>query len=279
MSKVAKKKSKGVHETPKTKVDHRHVRIAVKLHTRMTGLEKLKAGWVDLKHDVKDAVSTLPALQKEFAMMKAMLRAGLGDQPISLRMSATLVVTTTVTTGVTNTVSVGGGTGGLIDISRFSEFGAIAGLFDLVQVDGFSVELIYNNFNVQGTTMTVDSIARMGYEVEGTSTPAVSSEEIAQLAHNKAIPPKFVGVATSNTGVTSDAIHRLAFPTPTGSAFPTLTPAQGNPGRSWVSIDSATPGSGPFYGAFRFYHIGALVTAINSGVGLMYAHCKFKCRQ
>lgn len=283
MSKANKKNEhKGAKPSVKmtTKVDHRHVRMACHIHHRMIGLEKLKAGWVDLKHDAKDAVSTLPALQKEFSMMRGMLRAGLGDQPIALRLSTTFTITTTVTTGVTNTVAVGGGgSGGVIDISRFSEFGAVAGLFDLVQVEGFSLELIYNNFNSQGITMTVDSIARIGYEVESTSTSAVSSEEVAQLAHNKAIPPKFVGAATSNTGVTSDTMHKFSFPTPTGSAFPPASTITGNPGRSWVAIDSASAGSGPQYGSLRFYHIGSLTTAIVSGVGLLYAHCRFKCRQ
>lgn len=287
VNKVSSKKGKQVSKTASMKKplkkamvpDHHYVRKLHGMHRQIQNLTKLKSTWLDLKSDAKDTVSALPLLEKEFSMMRATLRAGLGDRPIKLRLSAAVTITTTVTSGVTNTVSIGGANT-QIDISRFSEFSSCGNLFDEVAVEGFELQLTYNNGTSTAASFNGDGMPRVGYEVSS-STSATSTSQISELAHNMPLSQVMYasGAIGTSVGATHLPVHHFRFPTPKGAAYPSLTIANGNPGDSWVAIESASAGSGPIYGSLQFYHVGSVVTAIVTGIGVLYAHCKFRCRE
>lgn len=222
--------------------------------------------------DTKDNKTDLPSLQslydsllREYQLAREAMRAGLKDRPIKLRLSVGMVLTTTITSGVTNTVDIGGNGNGKLDPTLCTEWSTIAALFDEYKVLGGEAEFLYMNYQTT-TTVISNNIPIMAYEVD--NGVAASSLALTQSSQHKTFPP-LVQAGTVATGG-SIPKHTFRWHVPKGTAIASATVA---PGTEWISV--ALPLSA---GYLQFYHVGAVVTATNTGAGWVYFDFEFRCR-
>jgi len=213
--------------------------------------------------DVAMLEQQLEMLIKEFDMLKATFRAGLGDKPIRMRLTSTLALTTTVTTGVTNTVVVGGGNGAL-NPNVCTEWATMVALFDEYKCTGGEAAFAYSNpASVVGTALTSNSMPVMAYDGD-VAASAASSISLTQASQHKILQ------SSSTTGAYVTGLNkRFRWHVPKG-----VTIGSGvQPGTEWLL--TSTPFAA---GCLLFYHVGTVVTAIDTGAGFVYFDLEFRCR-
>ena len=226
-----------------------------------------KSGYFDAKDVKTDLVALqkeVDQLEKEFALLKNTLRAGLGDRPIRMRLTASFVITTTVTTGVTNTVVINGSANKL-DPSLTTEWSTMAALFDEYKCLGGEVVVVYaNTISVGGSNaVTSNSLPVMAYDPDS-SSPAASSLVLTQMSQHKILP-------NITTGLGNGPNHRFRWHVPRGTTIG--AGSGGYPGTEWI-VTGVSQGAG----YLLFYHVGAGITAIDNGAGVVYFDLEFRCR-
>lgn len=227
-----------------------------------------KSGYFDAKDVKTDLVALqkeVDQLEKEFALLKNTLRAGLGDRPIRMRLTTSFVITTTVTTGVTNTVVINGSANKL-DPSLTSEWSTMAALFDEYKCLGGEVVVVYGNTlaAVGSAPVTSNSLPVMAYDPDSSSA-AASSLVLTQMSQHKILPN------CSTTGVGDGLNHRFRWHVPRGTTIG--AGSGGYPGTEWI-VTGVTQGAG----YLLFYHVGTGNTAIDNGAGVVYFDLEFRCR-
>jgi hypothetical protein len=221
--------------------------------------------------DVSILEQQLENLNKEFELLKTTFRAGLKDRPIRLRLSAPVTITTTVTTGVTKTVVVGAGGNSLLNPTRCTEWSTVIALFDEYKCLGGEVVFVYINPVLYATSVTSDSLPVMAYDV-GDATTATSSIALTQQSQHKILPVVALFSAVNlQTSSTPNVKHSFRWHTPKGTVVPSVLTAF--PGTEWIPCEAAGAA-----GSLLFYHIGTLITAIDSGSGVCYFDLEFRCR-
>lgn len=222
--------------------------------------------------DAKDVKADIPSMQKdvdqlirELQLAVGAIRAGLGDRPIRMRLSISLVITTTVTTGVTQNITLTGG-GGMLLPSLCSEWATCAALFEEYKCLGGEVSFIYNNpLPASSTALTVNSIPVIAYDADDNSF-ATSSLQLTQTSQHKLLRP------CGPTGVPSEGYsHTFKWHTPKGVSL--TAPSVGSPGTEWIPVAGVIAA-----GCLKFYHVSTVVTAIDSGAGFCYFDLEFRCR-
>lgn len=234
-----------------------------------------KGGYFDSKDskiDLSALSKDVDQLTKEMQLAVAALRAGLGDRPIRMRLSATFVITTTVTSGVTNTVTLSGGSN-LLEPVRCNEWTTMAALFEEYKCLGG--EFVFNYKNSISSIITAgigaNSVPVIAYDADN-STAASSSVELTQAAQHKTLEVLVVD-ATNNYGFgpASAAHHRFRWHVPKGTSF--SSPSVSVPGTEWIPVAAVQS-----HGVGKFYHVGNVVTAIDTGAGFVYFDLEFRCR-
>jgi hypothetical protein len=226
----------------------------------------------------KMAKVSLPIGLGELAVVKAALRGGLKDKPIkaSLRMSFT--ITTTVTTGVTAATSMGGNANG-IRLDNATEWSSYAALFDEVKCTGGHVDFIYKNptkFDPTGAASAAVSndLPVIGYDPADRAVPT-SSITLTELSQHKIITNALTIDAKTNVYVPQMAMqHHFKFHVPPGTM--TGDSSDGWVGSQWLAIDSVPS---LYIGKIKFYHVGSIITAIDTGAGIIFLNCEFRCRE
>jgi len=246
-----------------------HARSVSMLLPKIRQLEiqsaSVKEKWVVV--DNKDAKalalndSQLSLLKKELSMLRSSARALFGNRPVRFHSPMSFTLTATVTSGVVNSVSTGGNSS--ILASNLTEFSSFAALFDEVKVHGGFVDFLYANNVV--APLVADSRPVISFDPE-INTAATSTDALMQLAQHKTFD-----VAVSSALDSSSNHHKFHFVVPQG--------ALADPGASFCG-DVWQPTSGGLLpnGAIRFYHIGAVVTAIVVGAGQLMLDVSFRCR-
>jgi hypothetical protein len=229
--------------------------------------------------DSKDLKSApLPQLQKELLalenevkLMAGVVRAGLGNRPIRIKLWVPLVITTTVTSGITNTVTIGSVGSAAIQPSFCSEWPSLVALFDEYRMHGGVIHWIYNN-PVSPTSLNASGASSMpaiGYDpTDGTVANAVNT--VCQLAQHKLY-------ATANdtwAGFHAPSKHEFAFRLPKGVMVDEAPTGSTAYGTEWIACDAASA----IHGWIKHYHIGAVVTAVNTGAGQASYDLEFRCR-
>ncbi len=231
----------------------------------------------ELKDTVIDQLRELyEAACVEFEAAREVMRAGLKNKPIRMRLSASFAIATTVTTGVTNTVTIGGGNK-YLDIATCSEWSTLTALFDEFKCTGG--EVVFNYVNpiqiVATPSITSDSMPIMSYEVDA-SAAATSSLQLTQSAQHKVFDAfPLVGALSAPAGIgcgASGLRHNFRWRVPGG----TVSAANGNtiPGTQWQTVIGSTH----WMGVIQFYHIGSVVATSTTGAGFVYFDAEFRCR-
>jgi len=207
----------------------------------------------------------------DLTAIKTLIRAGLGERPIRMKLLMELLITTTVTTGVTNTVSMGGNSNGLY-VSNTSEWASISALFDEVKCMGGSTTFLYKN-PVTGTGISAvvkEDMPVIAYDPADASGTASGTFNIMELQQHAVLNPIFA-TFTNTYNVPSNGIqHKFSWHVPKGTMISTSVT-----GDDWIPTANATS---TCFGQLRFYHIGVVVTAINTGAGVITLDCEFRCR-
>ncbi len=211
-------------------------------------------------------------LTKEIQLAVSAVKAGLGDRPIRLRLTAAFALTATVTSGVVNTVTIGGSATGRINPGQdSSEWSAVSSLFDEVKVLGGHITFTYTN-SVPTTAATQvnnagDPLPIIGYDVDSTSV--VGSVAMAQLSQHKAIAPLVTGSGAAT--ITSPTLHTFKYHIPRGTAVDLANSVI--PGTEWQSVQQMDN-----VGYIKFYHVGVTTTAVTVGNGVHYYDVELRCR-
>lgn len=246
-------------------------------------LEGAKLGYFkdtkDLKSDPISLQKDVDQLQREIDMAKTALKAGLGNRPIRLRLTAEVTITTIVTTGVTTTVVIGGNTN-QISPSDSTEYGSVAALFDEFKCMGGHVDFLYKNPNTFDLTTAADlktnSMPVIAYDTDN-GTALTSTEQGCQLAQHELLNPVMVatsggGAAFVNALVPAEGTrHHFKFRVPTGTMI----------GGSVITIGDqwqTTAGTPSPVGFLKFYHVGSSITATVAGRGIFYYDAEFRCK-
>jgi len=259
--------------------------VVAAINQKKKAMEIMKAGYFDVKgmKDVKakddgadmlQMAKEIELLENELKLATQAIRAGLGDRPIRMRLSKDFVITTTVTSGVTNTVTVTGGTNAILP-SNATEWATCALLFDEYKMFGGHVEFYYANANVgngAATNITVDNIPVMGYETDG-STAATGSLLLTQLAQHKIFHNTTAVNGIGNSFTSMSSTHRFDFHLPKGTAIGGSDGLNVDPGTEWIVVTNPVAG-----GYIKFYHVGVQATAVNSGAGVLFYDLEFRCR-
>ncbi len=237
-------------------------------------VDKKDAKFGTLETDLKQTQIEFDNLVKEIQLAVSALKAGLGNRPIRMRLSADITLTATVTTGVVTTITIAGGS------NRFTpkdatEWSTCIALFDEVKVHGGHLTMCYanqislnggSNINANGA----NSLPVMAYDPD-LNTAAASGLVLTQLAQHEVWAP-IIGVSGAQTSTTMPN-HHFRFRTPTG----TVVGDANNPGNAWTST-SVVDAVNQIFGYLRFYHVGNEVTAIKVGAGFLYYDVEFRCR-
>lgn len=282
---VSTKRAKSQRQTHREVATHVRKNIAPvvqKLLVMKKKMNGIKEGYFD-----KDSKSESPAsvqaqidlLQKELDMLKNTLRAGLKDKPIRMRLSATFVITTTVTTGVTNIVTIGGSNSALTP-SYCTEWATVALLFDEYKMLGGEVDFVYGNINAApesgAPNWTPDCVPIIAYDADDV-TAATSSILLTQSAQHKTFNPgqKVLGAASAIIGGQGgETHHKFKFHIPRGDVDPVSAGGLSiAPGTQWNP--SITPLT---HGFIKWYHLGSVITAKDTGAGFVYFDFEFRCR-
>lgn len=224
----------------------------------------------DVKMIMEQLKQSYETLCKEFDIAKATMRAGLGDRPIKMRLSATFLITTTVTTGVTNTVNINGNTSGQLSPTACTEWSTLAALFDEYKCTGGHCDFIYSNAtSAQAVAKIPNNIPVIGYDPSD-GTALTSSVAVTQLAQHKTITTP----VTDGTVTTIPAMgvhHQFEWHVPRGTAIGGSASVQ--PGTEWIAVDGASAA-----GFLKFHHVGTVITAVDTGAGFIYFNLEFRCR-
>lgn len=211
---------------------------------------------------------------QEFEAARDMMRAGLKNKPIRIQLTASMIITTTITTGVTNTV-VFGGNGSSIQQSDATEFSTVKALFDETKLTGGRCEFLYiNPVAANGTTSAVvqDSTPSIGYDPGKVGLTSSGVFDVVQKAQHMQMSP-IIGTASSTTMCPANgAKHTFKWHVPPGTELPT---GESVIGRDW---QPTATGLAPV-GCVVFYHIGTCITATNTGAGTIFYDCEFRCRE
>jgi len=213
---------------------------------------------------------------KEFKMARDTIRSGLGNKPIRINLVSDMYISTLVTTGVTRNIVLGG-VGAQINPTNTSEWNSCAAMFDEVKVIGGRCQFQYNNPSAVPNALVVnqaDGMPGIAYDIGVVN--AVNVKNIAEHAQHKILPNALI---TSGSVIqqTNTGMHEFHYKVPPGTGFnPSSGASVANYGSEWVQIDGVTTGQA--WGCLMFYHIGTVITAINTGYGLNYLHCEFRCR-
>lgn len=214
---------------------------------------------------------------QEFDLARGALRAGLGNKPINIRLTANVIITTTVTTGVTNTIAVGGGSSAL-QASTCGEFSTMAALFDEFKCTHGMVSYIYNNsiivLKTANAAINQNSIPIMAYD-PADNTALANHMAATQTAQHETIQPIVSsGASAQEMALPASGVgpHKFHWKVPRGVM---VEPSDGNSvGQEW----QPTSGTPQNYGYLKFYHVGTEVTATDIGAGVVYFYCQFRCR-
>lgn len=229
----------------------------------------------DTKFDLKSAETSLDLLKQELALALGAIRAGLGDKPVRMRLTAPMTITTTVTTGVTNTVNIASSSNWLIP-SACTEWATCAALFEEYKCLGGHVDLNYSNQNAYGGTIgsintsQSDTMPMIAYDADD-GTAATSSIQLTQAAQHKWLP---VWVNGPNGSVTSSpSSHHFKWHVPRGTVSGGSQSLNGEPGTEWVTVAGVVNA-----GYLKFFHIGTIISATITGAGIVYFDLEFRCR-
>jgi hypothetical protein len=224
--------------------------------------------------DVKDAQTSIELLKKELELAVGALKAGLGNKPIRMKLVASIVITTTVTPGVTNSVTIGGSSNQL-NPAVCGEWATMALLFEEYKCLGGEVNFMYNNPSDNGgigspETSTTNVMPIMAYDADDL-TAATSSIALAEAAQHKVLRP-LVGSADAIVACPQEGIHHtFRWHVPRGTAVGGGTAVV--PGTEWIDVSGVQTA-----GWLKFYHIGSVVAAIKTGAGFVYFDLEFRCR-
>jgi len=247
------------------------------------GLALAKSGYFS---NSKDSKVDVPSLQKEndqlikeIQLAVGAIKAGLKDKPIKMRLSAIFVITTTVTTGVTNTLTIGGSNSAL-NPSYCTEWTTITALFDEYKMLGGQTDFIYGNINAApesgAPNWTSDCVPIMAYDCDDQTAPT-SSILLTQSSQHKTFNPgqKILGAAGAIVGGgQGETHHKFHFHIPRGDVDPVTNGGiLVAPGTQWQSC-----GTPLTHGFLKFYHLGSVVTAKDTGAGFVYFDLEFRCR-
>jgi len=224
----------------------------------------------DSKVDLKNMDDQVVVLKKELELAVGALRAGLGDRPIRIRLSAELLITTTVTSGVTNTIQMNGTS--FLTPSACTEWATMAALFEEYKCLGGEARFIYYNPSCGATPSTViaNNLPVIAYDADD-STAATSSIQLTQAAQHEVLGSLLGPTAATALTAGSHGDHRFRWRTPRGTAVGGGISA--SPGTEWIATNGVTAA-----GYLKFYHVGTTVTAVTTGAGFMYYDLEFRCR-
>jgi 5-methylcytosine-specific restriction endonuclease McrA len=213
----------------------------------------------------------LQALENEIKLMASVVKAGLGNRPIRIKLWVPFVITTTVTSGITNTVTLGAAGSAAIQPSFCSEWPSLVSLFDEYRMHGGTLQWLYNN-PVSPTSLNANgasSIPAIGYDpTDGTVANAVNT--VCQLAQHKMY-------ATANdtwAGFHAPAKHEFSFRIPSGVMIDEAPTGSTAYGSEWIACDAASA----IHGWIKHYHQGAVITAVGTGAGQASYDLEFRCR-
>lgn len=207
---------------------------------------------------------------EEFEAARETMRAGLKERPIRMRMATNFKITTTVTTGVTNTVNINGTGSNSLDPSQCTEWSVITALFDEYKCLGGECEFIYNN-NVpsSGSLTGSNNIPVIAYDPDNGGS-ASSSIYLFIHAQHKALNP--IGAIGSALYFPAEGgLHKYKWHTTSGDVFGGTVGAL--PGKEWILVQGVSPA-----GSLLFYHVGSVITATDTGVGVILFDFEFRCR-
>jgi hypothetical protein len=248
--------------------------IVEQLTQKSKSLALAKSGFFDVKS--KDDKQDLTAIQKEVDQLQKELqlavgafRAGLGDRPIRMKLSAAFAITTTVTSGVTNTVTIAT-ISNAINPSFATEWSSLSALFEEYRIFGGHCKFNYIN-RIESISASINSgtIPCMAYDADD-ATSATSTLLLTQTAQHR-LYSTWVGTATQAVAPAAGITHEFSFHIPKGDA----TGGSGTniPGTQWNPVAAVTT-----HGYLKFFHQAAVVTAIDTGAGIIYYDLEFRCR-
>jgi hypothetical protein len=225
-----------------------------------------KEGWLtgDSK-DTKADDQTIALLKKELGLIRGAARAALGNKPFRSFAPMTFTLTATVTSGVVNTVATGGNV--TIAPTNITEQSSWAALFDEVKVHGGTVDFLYAN-PVNVLAMTNDSRPAVGYDPTD-STAATGVNDVVQLAQHMTLDAP----CNQSGNVLSCASnrHRFKFVIPKGDYISSNAAFVGDMWQDFASAQAV--------GAIKFYHVGAISTAVVCGAGQVMLDMSFRIRE
>jgi len=212
---------------------------------------------------------------QEFEAARDMMRAGLKNKPIRIQLTASMIITTTVTTGVTNTV-VFGGNGSSIQQSDATEYSTVKALFDETKMTGGRCEFLYiNPIAALGSTsaVTQNSTPSIGYDPGQVGIVSSGVSDVVQKAQHMQFSPLISASTGPVTACPAEgAKHTFKWHVPAGTEIPT---GESVIGRDW---QPTATGLAPV-GCVVFYHIGTSINAVNTGAGTIFYECEFRCRE
>lgn len=256
----------------------RHVMRKITPHVAL--IKRYKSTYFDQK-DFKDTPLELKAAQAELEMARAMLRAGMGDKPIHVRMTATFTLAVNAGATVVNVVVIGAGDN-RTNPSVCTEWSSAAALFDEYKQRGGSVHFRYGGgtvvqYNGNGASYAnltgANDMVVIAFD-PADSVAATLSTSLTELSQHKIL--ENVAVFSGNTTLVfpgSGDMHKFNWHIPPGVELNTGT-AVGD-ANAWISVDSPVAN-----GAIKFVHTASNVTAnINRGTGICYMNLQFRCRE
>jgi hypothetical protein len=276
---------KGVGKEPSNAVSHvdvarEHLRKMRQIHPRLLAAERIvavgKEKWIDNKDSKSLAANeqTLADLKKEAAFIRQSARALLGNRPIRFWTPMSLTITTAVTTGITNTVTLGGGTAAITP-QNMAEWSSFQALFDEIKIHAGVCDFVYSNpYILAATYGTSDALAVIGYDTSD-STAITSTLAGCQLAQHKTLDNGIAGTGgqaiASSTGLSTGVHHKFSFVVPKGTYS---DPAGSFCGDIWQPTTSGATA----VGAIKFFHVGGVITAIVTGAGVLMLDISLRCR-
>lgn len=228
----------------------------------------------DVKADIPGMQKELDQLIKELQLAVGAIRAGLGNKPIRMRLSAEVTITTTVTSGVTNSIDLAQTGSNQLNPTRCGEWATCAALFEEYKCLGGHFDIIYtNSVHAQAAlTNASNSLPVIAYDADD-GTAATSSMLLTQAAQHKVLNPVLYH-STSNTVAVPDcgAKHHFKWRVPRGSVVENAS-GVADPGTNWIPVADVVAA-----GYVKFYHVGSITTAIFTGTGVCYFDLEFRCR-
>jgi len=222
----------------------------------------------DSKTDLKSSQSEYDNLVKEIQLALGAIRAGLGDKPIRMKLTAAFSLTRTVTSGVVNSVNIGASSNGRIKPSDAAEWSSCAALFEEVKCLGGHIHFLYLATNDTATTQTANVLPTIAYDADD-STAATGSSILSQAAQHKQFG---VALQVGSAGAVGAYIppHIFHFHIPRGNV---VSQSGSLPGTEWQPVATVTD-----MGYIKFYHVSNATTAIDVAGGTFYYDLEFRCR-